>query len=299
VRPELDPVQLRVLGSLVEKALATPQYYPLTLHALVAACNQASNRDPVVCYEEPTVLAALEALKAMGLVRFVLPSHGRSAVRYRHVLDERLGLSNEELALLALLMLRGPQTVGELRARSERLANLARLDDVTAVLRGLAVREEPLVAIAPRRPGQREERYVQLLGAAGLDLGSEGVAADRIEAPASFERGERAPEGGVAAWPGAHAARPSDAAPSGEASPATTGWLVAELSRLAWRVERLERALQDPMALAGHRSSEPGGMQAAQAAASASPDEQARTTPPATEQHVFSPDAADKQADRP
>ena len=102
----------RVLGSLVEKELTTPQQYPLTITSLVAACNQASNRDPVVDYGEGTVMSALDELKAQRLVRFVLPSHGRTAVRYRQVLDEKLGLDERQLALVAVLLLRGSQPAG-------------------------------------------------------------------------------------------------------------------------------------------------------------------------------------------
>ena len=105
----------------MEKGLTTPHQYPLTINALVSACNQSSNREPVVSYDEPTVLSALDELKDLRLVRFVLPSHGRSAVRYRQVLDEALGLDDRQCAILAVLMLRGAQTVAELRTRTERM----------------------------------------------------------------------------------------------------------------------------------------------------------------------------------
>src|SRR5580698_6599380 len=108
---ELSAEAARVIGSLVEKQLTTPDQYPLTLKALVAACNQASNRDPVVTYDEHQVMATLNGLKEQRLVRFVLPSHGRSAVRYRHVIDETLALDQRQSALFAVLLLRGPQTV--------------------------------------------------------------------------------------------------------------------------------------------------------------------------------------------
>lgn len=161
----LSPPCARVLGSLVEKALTTPQQYPLTLNALVAACNQASNREPVVSYDEATVDTALHELKDERLVRFVLPSHGRSVVRYRHVLDESLGLDAGQSAILAMLLLRGPQTVGELRARTERMAPIDGLHGVEHELELLAARDEPLVASVGRRPGQKEERWTSpLLG---------------------------------------------------------------------------------------------------------------------------------------
>ena len=140
----LSPPCARVLGSLVEKALTTPQHYPLTLNSLAAACNQASNREPVVSYDEATVDAALHELKDERLVRFVLPSHGRSVVRYRHVLDEALGLDAGQSAILAMLLLRGAQTVGELRARTERMAPFDGLHGVEHELELLAAHEEPL-----------------------------------------------------------------------------------------------------------------------------------------------------------
>ena len=127
---QLSPDCARVLGSLVEKALTTPQQYPLTLNALLAACNQTSNREPVVDYDETTVQTALHDLKDQHLVRFVLPSHGRSVVRYRHVLNEALGLDDRQCAILAMLLLRGPQTIGELRTRTERMAQFDSLDEV-------------------------------------------------------------------------------------------------------------------------------------------------------------------------
>ncbi len=153
----------RVLGSLVEKLLTTPQQYPLTLNALVAACNQASNREPVVDYDDAVVERALDALRERRLVRFVLPSHGRSVVRYRHVLDEVLGLDPPRLALLAILLLRGPQTPAELRARTERMADLGGTAAVEGELAALAAHDEVLVARIPRRPGQKEDRFAEQL----------------------------------------------------------------------------------------------------------------------------------------
>ncbi len=174
--PLLSSVEGRVLGGLLEKQRTTPQQYPLTLNAVIAACNQATARDPVVHFEEPTVEAALEQLKARRLVRFVLPSHGRSAVRYRHVLDEFLGLDASQTAVLAVLVLRGPQTVGEVRSRSERMATFDDLTQVEHELSLLADQEEPLVTRLPRQPGQKEERWRQLL--------AEPVAGPEAEPPA-------------------------------------------------------------------------------------------------------------------
>ena len=166
---ELDPVEARVIGSLAEKQLTTPQQYPLTLNALVLACNQSSNRDPVVAYDETTVEQALSSLKQAGLLRFVHPSQGRSATRYRLVLDERFGLDSRCLSVLTVLVLRGPQTVGELRARTERMADFDSLDDVDAELGRLSSGSDPLVRRLPRRPGQKEERWAHLLGAEPLE----------------------------------------------------------------------------------------------------------------------------------
>jgi uncharacterized protein YceH (UPF0502 family) len=159
----LTAEEARVLGSLVEKELTTPDQYPLTLNALVAASNQASNRDPVVAYDDGTVMEALDSLKAQRLIRFVLPSHGRTVVRYRHVLNEALGLDTRQCALLAVLLLLGPQTVGELRARTERMTSFDGLDEVEHELRFLSATAEPLATSLGRRPGQKEERWTSPL----------------------------------------------------------------------------------------------------------------------------------------
>jgi uncharacterized protein len=155
--------QARVVGSLIEKRLTTPQQYPLTLNALVLACNQSSNRDPVVHYDESVVESALSQLKDQRLVRFVLPSHGRSVVRYRQVLDEVLGVDDRQLALLAVLLLRGPQTVGELRTRTERMVVFDDLGSVEHDLELMADLSDGLVTRLGRRPGQKEERWTQLV----------------------------------------------------------------------------------------------------------------------------------------
>jgi uncharacterized protein YceH (UPF0502 family) len=152
-----------VLGCLVEKQLTTPQQYPLTLLALTAAVNQATNRDPVVALGEDDVLAALDECRSNHLVRVVLPSHGRSVKRYRHVLDEVYGLDPVRYGLLAALLLRGPQTVGELRARTERMVELASTGDVQAELVVLAEHADGLVRLLARRPGQKEDRWQQVL----------------------------------------------------------------------------------------------------------------------------------------
>lgn len=160
----VDFVEGRILGSLIEKQLTTPQQYPLSLNALVLACNQTSNRDPVTSLDEPTVEACLSTLKEKGLARFVLPSHGRSVVRFRQVLDERLGLDERQMALLGVLLLRGPQTAAELRGRTERMASFDSTEDVERDLEGLSRGEEPFVTLLARRPGQKEQRWAHLLG---------------------------------------------------------------------------------------------------------------------------------------
>jgi uncharacterized protein len=164
-RPELPPEQIRVLGCLIEKQLTTPQQYPLTLNALTLACNQSSNRSPVVAYEEATVELAVRTLKQGGLTRFVHPVHGRSVLRYQHLLGDVFGLDERQLAILAVLLLRGPQTVGELRTRSERMVAFDDLSEVNHELELLSTQAGGLVAPVPRRPGQKEGRYVHLLGA--------------------------------------------------------------------------------------------------------------------------------------
>ena len=158
---DADAVEIRVLGCLIEKQRTTPDVYPLSLNALRLACNQSTNRDPVVDYDEPTIRGALERLSRKRWARLASGASSR-AVKYRHLLDEALDLSVPELSLLAVLMLRRPQTLGELKQRSERLHPFASLEDVAQTLDGLIARE--LVARLPRRPGQKEERYVQLLG---------------------------------------------------------------------------------------------------------------------------------------
>ena len=158
----LSPIEVRVLGSLLEKEITTPEYYPLTLNALVNACNQKSNRDPVVSYDDDTVADALESLRARRLVT-VLSGAGHRVEKYGHSFSEALNLGRRELALLCVLMLRGRQTVGELKDRSERLHGFTDLEEVESCLRGLMEREPPLAAKLPKLPGTKEPRYAHLL----------------------------------------------------------------------------------------------------------------------------------------
>ena len=160
----LTPTQARVLGALVEKELTTPQHYPLTLNALVTACNQSNNRDPVMSLTDAPVVDALEALREKGLVRLVHPSHGSRTTKYRQVMGEALELGVHDQALLAVLLLRGPQTLGELRTRTERLAAIDTTEEVERRLEGLAGREQPLVELLERQPGQKEPRWADVLG---------------------------------------------------------------------------------------------------------------------------------------
>ncbi len=153
-------MEMRVLGCLIEKQRTTPDAYPLTLNSLRIACNQSTNRDPVVDYSEPEVRGALERLGQRHWTRLASWSSGRS-MKYRHLVGETLGLSDPELAVLAVLMLRGAQTPGELRTRTERLHRFGD-GELEPLIGGLE--ERGLVRLLPRRPGQREQRYEQLLG---------------------------------------------------------------------------------------------------------------------------------------
>ncbi len=163
MEPLLNAVEVRVLGALVEKEITTPEYYPLTLNSLTTACNQKSNRYPVVDFDEKTVVRALESLRDKGLARQVSGMDMRVPKHY-HLFDEKLGLTRPQVAALCVLMLRGPQTVGEIRGRSGRLHEFADLSEVEAVLSALAERAEgPLVAQLARQPGRKESRYAHLL----------------------------------------------------------------------------------------------------------------------------------------
>jgi uncharacterized protein YceH (UPF0502 family) len=177
---EPDEVEIRVVGCLVEKQRTTPDAYPLSLNALRLACNQSTNRDPVVEYDEATVSEALRRLALRGWTRLTSGA-GSRARKYRHLLPEALGVSDEELALLAVLMLRGPQTPGELKQRAERLHSFPELGAVQETLERLLERE--LVVRHPRRPGQKEDRYQQVLGGGG-EIEERVVSADEA-APAA------------------------------------------------------------------------------------------------------------------
>lgn len=170
----ISPECGRVLGCLIEKQLTTPQQYPLTLNALTLACNQATSREPVMNLSEQSVRLALDDLKALRLVRFVMPSHGKSVIRYRHVFDEVYGLDPSQIAVLSVLLLRGPQTAGELRARTGRMATFDSLSALQEVLQALSEQPEPLARLLPRRPGRKEDRWQQLVAAEVAEVGTAG-----------------------------------------------------------------------------------------------------------------------------
>lgn len=190
----LSSEEVRVVGALIEKQVTTPEYYPLTLNALRAACNQLSNRDPVVAFDERTVAWTLETLRDRRLIRAVTTADGR-VPKYRHVLDEALGLKSPEMAVMCVLMLRGAQTVGEIRTRTERLYPFSALSFVETTLEDLMTRDVPLVTKLPRQSGQKESRYAHLLGGEViLPLETEdatAAAVPRAEAATLEVRGER------------------------------------------------------------------------------------------------------------
>ncbi|HEV7920221.1 MAG TPA: YceH family protein [Thermoanaerobaculia bacterium] len=179
---ELDPVEVRVLGALMEKQMATPEYYPLTLNALLAATNQKSNREPVMELSEAEAQRALDRLQDEKMVWKVM---GGRAVRYDHNLDHVWHLNRREKALITLLFLRGPQTAGEMRGRSDRLHAFDSVQEAEEVLRDMAAHSEPLVRALPRRPGQKEERWAHLAGGAVVETAAEAEAAAPAGEPLS------------------------------------------------------------------------------------------------------------------
>ena len=208
---EPDAVEIRVVGCLIEKQRTTPDVYPLTLNSLRLACNQSTNRDPVVDYDENTIRSAIERLVQRKWATLASWSNRRS-MKYRHTLDGALGLDDAEISVLAVLMLRGAQTPGELKARTERLHSFGDMGELSGALSRLI--ERGLTARLDRRPGQREERYAHLL--------SEGA-----------EEAEAAPAGIPAAAPEPVSPPPAAAAPH---APAGSG---------SERIERIERQLAE------------------------------------------------------
>ena len=178
----LTPAEVRVLGSLIEKEITTPEYYPLSLNALASACNQISNRDPVVSFDEKTVARALESLREKQLI-WMVTGVGR-VPKYEHRFTEQLKLAAQEVAVLCVLMLRGPQTAGEIRGRTGRLYEFKQLEEVELTLQVMMSAEPPLVTRLPRQPGTKESRYAHLLS--GEVQVEEREVATRVE-PATLE----------------------------------------------------------------------------------------------------------------
>jgi uncharacterized protein len=178
---EPDAVEIRVVACLVEKQRTTPDGYPLTLNSLRLACNQSTNRDPVVDYDEATIRSALDRLGRRKWTTLASWSTARS-VKYKHLFDQALGLDDAQLAVLTVLMLRGPQTAGELRQRSERIHRFDSGEEVERTLEQLAERE--LAVALPRRPGERGQRYAHRLGEVGTAAGEAPPAAEAPPAPA-------------------------------------------------------------------------------------------------------------------
>ena len=181
----LTELETRVLGSLIEKQITTPEYYPLTLNALTLACNQKNNRNPVTSYSENQVADGLESLREKNLTYVFYGSTSR-VPKYKHVMTEVMHLSHAEVALMCVLMLRGAQTLGELRGNASRLHDFSSLDEVETILNGLISRDpEPLVARLPRQPGQKEGRFAHLLSG---DIDLEALAETERVAAASPSR---------------------------------------------------------------------------------------------------------------
>ena len=183
----LTTEEVRVLGSLIEKQLTTPEYYPLTLNSLTAACNQKSNRDPVVNFDEATIQTAIDSLREKNLVYLFYGSTSR-AVKYKHMMPSVFDLNEAEVAVMCVLMLRGPQTLGEIRERTGRLHEFSGMGEVNETLDRLAGRDEPLIAKLERQPGQKEGRFAHLLSGP-IDVEKLTFAREKTPAsPASTER---------------------------------------------------------------------------------------------------------------
>jgi uncharacterized protein YceH (UPF0502 family) len=219
---DLEPAEVRVLGCLIEKQRTTPDVYPLSLNALRAACNQSTNRDPVVAYDDDVIR---DALHRLGRRRWTRLASGARAPKYRHLLDENPGLARDEQAVLAVLMLRGPQTLGELRARVERMQPFADTAELQSVLGRLA--ERGFAELQPRRPGHKEQRYAHLLSS---DL--------EDEEPRASARAQAA----TSTPPSQPAQRPSHA-PVADPLAERVERLEADLAALAKQVAELRAAL--------------------------------------------------------
>jgi uncharacterized protein len=184
----LTETEARVLGSLVEKDITTPDYYPLSLNALVNACNQKSNRDPAMSLGEDAVRQALHSLNEKGLAGTSSTADSRVS-KYEHRMQEAFNFTRRETALLCVLLLRGPQTTGELRGRTERMHRFEDLTDVQSTLQKLMTREEPLVKVLPRQPGTKEARYAHLL--CGEQAGWDAPAVAEVEVTSNSADSQR------------------------------------------------------------------------------------------------------------
>ncbi|HLA96279.1 MAG TPA: YceH family protein [Pyrinomonadaceae bacterium] len=185
----LTEIETRVLGSLVEKQLTTPEYYPLTLNALTAACNQKSNRDPVMSLGETEILAAIDNLRELNLV-YLFYGSGSRTVKYKHMLPSVYDLDPQGTAVLTVLMLRGPQTIGEIRERTGRLFEFTDLNEVQTTLDELSRRDEPLLVKLERQPGQKEARFAHLLSGA-VDVSKLSFVQEKTSGGSSNERVEK------------------------------------------------------------------------------------------------------------
>jgi uncharacterized protein YceH (UPF0502 family) len=236
VETALNAIERRVLGSLMEKSMAQPDYYPMTENAIVAACNQKQNRDPVMELDGDAVWSALEALRSRGLVGMVLPGPGARSKRFKHEVETHYEWPKRERAIMAELLLRGPQTAGELRTRCSRFVPFDNLEAVTIVLDNLAQRDPPLVTQLPREPGRSAVRYGHLLAAVGEPV-SDNIAPDApgqaVSAPAS-----------VAASPATAEPGPTATIPAPAADNSTEiENLQAELAEVHEELDELRRRL--------------------------------------------------------
>jgi uncharacterized protein YceH (UPF0502 family) len=177
----LDHREIRILGCLIEKELTTPEYYPLSLNSLTNACNQKSNRNPVISYDEAVVEQGLEGLQSKGLVRKTLTA-GSRVDKYLHTILDKFDLSKQEMAVLCELMLRGSQTAGEIRSRADRMSSFGNLDEVEKTLQSLMEQDPAMVILLPREPGRKERRYTHLLSTTGNTVTAD---ADQPAAPSA------------------------------------------------------------------------------------------------------------------
>lgn len=231
---ELTPVQVRVLGVLLEKEATTPDQYPLSTNSLTLGCNQKNNRDPLTSYSDREVDAVMLDLRAAGLARTVHAAGARVA-KHKHVLDEGWALDERQLAVLAVLMLRGPNTLNELHTRTERYVSFDSVDEVRAVVRSLETREHPMVVELPRQAGQRETRFTHLLyGMPALG----DASATAVQAAAGHTR----PAASAAPAPA-----PATASPGGPDLAAEVEALRAEVTDLNARFEELCRRLGESL----------------------------------------------------